>query len=131
MIVAATDIFIVPFVVPVLILSDANAVLILAIVPVTTKRVLVPVSVNPLAAVKPVIVLRLNVVPVGNVTKLIDVSKVAVGLNPLNTNPLASCPFVFTEKDLATGAVTLCPVAKNDNNKNKIVTNLFILLFYN
>ena len=96
MIVAATDIFIVPFVVPVLILSDANAVFIFAIVPVTTKRVLVPVKVNPLAAVNPVVVLRLNVVPVGNITKLIEVNNTSVEVNPLKVNPLASCPFVLT-----------------------------------
>jgi hypothetical protein len=35
--------------------------LILAIVPVTTKRVLLPLKVNPLAAVNPVVVLRLNI----------------------------------------------------------------------
>jgi hypothetical protein len=64
--------------------------LILAIVPVTTKRVLVPVKVNPLAAVNPVVVLILNVVPVGNVTKLIDVNKMSVEVNQFKTNPLAS-----------------------------------------
>jgi hypothetical protein len=40
--------------------------LILAIVPVITKRVLLPLKVNPLAAVRPVVVFNTNVVPVGN-----------------------------------------------------------------
>jgi len=51
--VAATDNKTFPFIEPVFIFRDANAVLILLIVPVITKRVLFPVNVNPLAAVNP------------------------------------------------------------------------------
>jgi len=109
--------------------KDANALLILAIVPVTTKRVLLPAKVNPLAAVRPVVVVRLNVVPVGGFTKLIDANKVAVELNPLKLNPLASCPFVDCKKDLESGADTLCPNPKNDVNKNNNVTIDFFILF--
>jgi hypothetical protein len=108
---------------------DANAVLILAIVPVTTKRVLLPAKLNPLAAVRPVVVVRLNVVPVGGFTKLIDANKVDVEVNPLNTNPLASCPVVDGKKDLESGADTLCPNPKNDVNKNNNVTIDFFILF--
>jgi len=103
--------------------------LILAIVPVTTKRVLLPAKVNPLAAVRPVVVVRLNVVPVGGLTKLIEANNVAVDPNPFNTNPLASCPFVDGKKDLESGADTLCPNPKNDVNKNNNVTNKFFILF--
>jgi len=100
-----------------------------AIVPVTTKRVLLPLKVNPLAAVRPVVVFNTNVVPDGGLTKLIEVSKVAVELNPLNANPLASCPFVDGKKDLESGADTLCPNPKNDVNKSNNVTNkCFIIL---
>jgi hypothetical protein len=104
--------------------------LIFAIVPVTTKRVLLPAKVNPLAAVRPVVVVRLNVVPVGGFTKLIDANKVAVEPNPLNTNPLASCPVVDGKKDLESGADTLCPNPKNEISK-KNITNNFFILFYN
>jgi hypothetical protein len=110
----------------VFIFREANAVLILVIVPVITKRVLLPLKVNPLAAVRPVVVFNTNVVPVGNSTKLIDANRVAVELNPLNINPLASCPFVDGKKDLESGADTLCPNPKNDVNKNNIKNNLFI-----
>jgi hypothetical protein len=81
--------------------------LILTIVPVTTNRVLLPLNVNPLAAVRPVVVVRLNVVPDGGFTKLIDANKVAVEPNPLNTKPLPSCPFVDGVNDLESGADTL------------------------
>jgi hypothetical protein len=64
-------------------------------VPVNTKRVLLPVNVNPLAAVRPVVVVILNVVPDGGLTKLIDVNNVS-DVNPLTINPLASCPEVLT-----------------------------------
>jgi hypothetical protein len=104
--------------------------LIFAIVPVTTKRVLLPANVNPLAAVRPVVVVRLNVVPVGGFTKLIDANKVAVEPNPLNTNPLASCPVVDGKNDLESGADTLCPNPKNEISK-KNITNNFFILFYN
>jgi len=104
--------------------------LILAIVPVTTKRVLLPAKVNPLAAVRPVVVVKLNVVPVGGLTKLIDANRVDVEVNPLNTNPLASCPFVDGKKDLESGADTLCPNPKNEISK-KNITNNFFILFYN
>jgi hypothetical protein len=104
-------------------------VLISAIVPVTTKRVLLPVKVNPLAATKPLFVSKKNVVPDGGFTKLIEVSKVDVALNPLNTNPLALCPVVDCKKDLESGADTLCPNPKNDVNKSNNVTNkCFIIL---
>jgi hypothetical protein len=99
----------------------------LAIVPVTTKRVLLPANVNPLAAVKPVVVFNTNVVPDGGFTKLIDASKLAVELNPFNTNPLASCPVVEGKNDLESGADTLCPNPKNDINKNN-VTNIFLII---
>jgi hypothetical protein len=108
---------------------DANAVLISTIVPVTTKRVLLPLKVNPLAAVRPVVVFNTNVVPDGGLTKLIDANKVDVEVNPLNTNPLASCPLVDCKKDLESGADTLCPNPKNDVNKNNNVTNIFFILF--
>jgi hypothetical protein len=108
---------------------DANAVLILAIVPVTTKRVLLPAKVNPLAAVRPVVVVRLNVVPVGGLTKLIDANRVDVEVNPLKLNPLASCPVVDGKNDLESGADTLCPNPKNVVVINKIVTNNFFILF--
>jgi hypothetical protein len=85
--------------------------------------------VNPLAAVRPVVVVRLNVVPDGGFTKLIDANKVDVEVNPLNTNPLASCPVVDGKKDLESGADTLCPNPKNDVVINKIVTNNFFILF--
>jgi len=103
--------------------------LILAIVPVTTKRVLLPANVNPLAAVKPVVVFNTNVVPDGGFNKLIDANSVSVELNPVNTNPLASCPVVEGKKDLESGADTLCPNPKNDVNKNNNVTNRFFILF--
>jgi hypothetical protein len=102
----------------------------LAIVPVTTKRVLLPANVNPLAAVRPVVVFSTNVVPVGNSTKLIDANRVDVELNPLNTNPLASCPFVDGINDLESGADTLCPNPKNDINKNNVTNKCFILFNY-
>jgi len=104
--------------------------LILAIVPVTTKRVLLPAKVNPLAAVRPVVVVKLNVVPVGGLTKLIDANKVAVDPNPLNTNPLASCPVVDGKKDLESGADTLCPNPKNDISENNVTNMCFILFNY-
>jgi hypothetical protein len=102
----------------------------LAIVPVTTKRVLLPANVNPLAAVKPVVVFNTNVVPDGGLTKLIDANRVSVDPNPLNTNPLASCPFVDGKKDLEFGADTLCPNPKNDVSKKHITNNFFILFYY-
>jgi len=95
--------------------------LISSIVPVTTKRVLLPLKVNPLAAVNPVVVFNTNVVPDGGLTKLIDANRVAVEPNPLNTNPLAVCPFVDGKKDLESGADILCPNPKNEINNNKIV----------
>jgi len=101
----------------------------LAIVPVTTKRVLFPVKMNPLAAVKPVVVFNTNVVPDGGLTKLIDANRVAVELNPLRLNPLASCPVVEGKKDLEFGADTLCPNPKNEISK-KNITNSFFMLFY-
>jgi hypothetical protein len=85
--------------------------------------------VNPLAAVRPVVVVRLNVVPVGGLTKLTDANRVAVEPNPLKLNPLASCPVVEGKKDLESGADTLCPNPKNDVNKNNNVTNKFFILF--
>jgi len=67
-------------------------------------------------------------VPDGGLIKLIDVNKVDVALNPLNTNPLASCAVVDCKNDLESGADTLCPNPKNDVSKSKnIVTNFFIL----
>jgi hypothetical protein len=107
---------------------DANAVLILAIVPVTTKRVLLPDNVNPLAAVKPVVVFNVNVVPDGGFTKLIDAKSVEVELKPFNTNPLASCPVVDGINDLESGADTLCPNPKNEISKKHITNSFFILL---
>jgi hypothetical protein len=100
----------------------------LAIVPVTTKRVLLPVNVNPLAAVKPVVVFNTNVVPDGGLTKLIDAKRVDVEVNPFNTNPLASCPAVDGKKDLESGADTLCPNPKNEISKKHITNSFFILL---
>jgi hypothetical protein len=126
--VAATDNATLPLTEPVFTFRDAKAVLIFAIVPVTTKRVLLPLKVNPLAAVKPVVVVRLNVVPVGGLTKLIDANKVAVEPNPLNTNPLASCPDVDGKNDLESGADTLCPNPKNEISKKHITNSFFILL---
>jgi hypothetical protein len=102
--------------------------LILTIVPVTTKRVLLPVNVNPLAAVKPVVVFNTNVVPDGGLIKLIDAKRVDVEVNPFNTNPLASCPAVDGKNDLESGADTLCPNPKNDVNKNSTTISFFILL---
>jgi hypothetical protein len=61
--------------------------------------------------------------------KLIDANKVDVALNPLNTNPLASCAVVDGINDLESGADTLCPNPKNDVNKNNNVTNKFFMLF--
>jgi len=104
--------------------------LILAIVPVTTKRVLLPLNVNPLAAVRPVVVVRLNVVPVGGLTKLIDANRVAVELKPLKLNPLPSCPLVDCKNDLESGADTLCPNPKNEISKKHITNNFFILFYY-
>jgi hypothetical protein len=95
--------------------------------PVKTKRVLLPLKVNPLAAVRPVVVVRLNVVPVGGLTKLIDANRVAVELNPLKLNPLASCPVVDCKKDLESGADTLCPNPKVDINKKAITIKYFII----
>jgi hypothetical protein len=109
-------------------LKDANAVLILAIVPVTTKRVLLPANVNPLAAVKPVVVFNTNVVPDGGLTKLIDANSVAVELKPLKLKPLASCPAVDGKNDLESGADTLCPNPKNEISKKHITNSFFILL---
>jgi len=102
--------------------------LIFAIVPVTTKRVLLPDKINPLAAVKPVVVFNTNVVPDGGFTKLIDANRVDVELNPLNTNPLASCPEVDGKNDLESGADTLCPNPKNEISKKHITNSFFILL---
>jgi hypothetical protein len=104
--------------------------LILAIVPVTTKRVLLPANVNPLAAVRPVVVFNTNVVPDGGFTKLIDANIVAVELNPFNMNPLASCPDVEGKNDLESGADTLCPNPKNDINENNVTNICFILFNY-
>ncbi len=109
------------------IFNDANAVLISAIVPNTTKRVLLPVRVNPLAAINPLFVSKKNVVPVDGLIKLIDANKVDVAENPVNTNPLPSCPFVDGINDLESGADTLCPNPKNDVNKNNITNRCFIL----
>jgi hypothetical protein len=114
----------------VFIFRDVNAVLTLAIVPVTTKRVLLPLKVNPLAAVNPVVVFSTNVVPDGGFTKLIDVNSVSVEPNPFKTKPLASCALVDWVNDLESGADTLCPNPKNDINSNKTTSNFFIL-FYN
>jgi hypothetical protein len=55
---------------------------------------------------------------------------VAVGANPLNINPLASCPFVDGINDLESGADTLCPNPKNEISK-KNITNNFFMLFNN
>ena len=131
MTVAATDNKTLPLTEPVFTFRDANAVLISAIVPVTTKRVLLPVNVNPLAATKPLFVSKKNVVPDGGFTKLIEVSKVDVALNPLNTNPLALCPAVDCKKDLESGADTLCPNPKNDVKRNNVTNNFFIILLLN
>jgi hypothetical protein len=84
--------------------------------------------VNPLAAVKPVVVVNTNVVPDGGLTKLIDANRVDVALNPLNTNPLASCPVVDGKNDLESGADTLCPNPKNEISKKHITNSFFILL---
>jgi hypothetical protein len=113
----------------VFIFNEANAVLILAIVPVTTKRVLLPLKVNPLAAARPVVVFNTNVVPVGGLIKLMEANRVDVELNPLNTNPLPSCPLVDCKNDLESGADTLCPNPKNEISK-KNITNSFFILFY-
>jgi hypothetical protein len=76
-------------------------------------------------------VFNTNVVPDGGLTKLIEVNNVDVALNPLNTNPLASCALVDCKKDLEAGADTLCPNPKNDINESKnIVTICFILFNY-
>jgi hypothetical protein len=95
-----------PVIEPVFTFKDDNAALILAIVPVNTNLVLLPIKLNPLAAVNPIVVLNTNVVPAGGDTKLTDANKVAVELNPVNSNPLASCPVVFTINDLGSGAET-------------------------
>jgi hypothetical protein len=124
----ATDKAILPLTEPVFTFRDANAVLISAIVPVTTNRVLLPLKVNPLAAVKPVVVFNTNVVPDGGLTKLIDANRVAVELNPLNTNPLASCAVVDGINDLESGADTLCPNPKNDIKRNNVTNRCFIIL---
>jgi hypothetical protein len=102
----------------------------LDIVPVTTKRVLLPGNVNPLAAVRPVVVLSVNVVPDGGLTKLIEANNIAVELNPLKTNPLASCPLAEGKNDLESGADTLCPNPKNEISKKHITNNFFILFYY-
>jgi hypothetical protein len=116
-----------PIVEPVFIFRDDNALLMLLIVPVTTNRVLFPLKVNPLAAVKPVVVVRLNVVPNGGLTKLIDVNNTAVELNPLNTNPLPSCPMVDCVNDFGSGLLIVCPNPNADTASNNIiVTNFFI-----
>jgi hypothetical protein len=60
--------------------------------------------------------------------KLIDANKVDVALNPLNTNPLASCAFVDGINDLESGADTLCPNPKNEISKKHITKSFFILL---
>jgi hypothetical protein len=88
-----------------------------------------PTNVNPLDAVKPDVVVRLNVVPVGGFTKLIDANIVAVELNPLNENPLASCPDVDGKNDLESGADTLCPNPKNDVKRNNVTNKCFILFY--
>jgi hypothetical protein len=59
---------------------------------------------------------------------LIDANSVAVELNPLKLNPLASCPVVDGKNDLESGADTLCPNPKNDVNKNSTTISFFILL---
>jgi hypothetical protein len=108
--------------------NDANAVLILAIVPVKTNLVLLPLKVNPLAAVRPVVVFITNVVPDGGFTKLIEANRVSVELNPVNSNPLASCPLVLTVNDLGSGAFTAYPNPKFTINKNKSVTIKFFII---
>ena len=97
-----------------------------AIVPVTTKRVLLPLKVNPLAAVNPVVVFNTNVVPDGGLTKLIDANSVAVELNPFKTKPLASCALVDCKKDLESGAETLCPFVTNEQS---VSSNIVIIFF--
>jgi hypothetical protein len=62
--------------------------------------------------------------------KLIDANKVDVEPNPLNENPLASCPVVDGKKDLESGADTLCPNPKNDISKNNVTNICFILFNY-
>ena len=57
-------------------------------------------------------------------------NRVAVELNPLRLNPLASCPDVEGKKDLESGADTLCPNPKNDINKKNTTNIFFILLDY-
>jgi hypothetical protein len=110
----------------VFIFRDVNAVLILAIVPVTTKRVLLPLKVNPLAAVNPVVVFNTNVVPDGGLTKLIDANSVSVETKPLKTKPLASCTLVDCVNDLEFGAETLCPFVTNEQSVN---SNIVIIFF--
>jgi hypothetical protein len=105
----------------------ANALFILAIVPVNTKRVLLPVKLNPDAGVRPVVVLMLNVVPAGACGKPIAQSKVAVELNPLKENPLASWLGVLIANDLGSGAVTDCPNPKIVTKDNKSVNNILII----
>jgi hypothetical protein len=91
---------------------------------------LLPFKVNPLAAIKPVVVVKLNVVPDGGLIKLIEVNKVDVAENPLKMNPLPSCAVVDGIKDLEFGADTLCPNPKNDVRENNINNKNLILFNY-
>ena len=66
---------------------------------------------------------------VDGLIKLIEASKVDVALNPLNWNPLPSCPVVDGKKDLESGADTLCPNPSTDIDKKNNVTSKFFILF--
>jgi len=69
-------------------------------------------------------------VPDGGLTKLKEVNRVDVELNPFKTKQPASCPEVDCKKDLESGADTLCPNPKNDVSKNNTTIN-FLILFNN
>lgn len=104
-----------------------SAMFMLDIVPVNTKRVLLPAKLNPDAGVSPSKRVILNVVPAGACGKPIAQRSVAVELNPFNTNPLASWLAVLIANDLGSGEVTDCPRTQMEfSNIKNMNTSFFI-----
>jgi hypothetical protein len=109
---------IVPFVAPVATVIAARAVFEFAIVPVHEICVLPPTKLYPYAAVKPVVVGRLKVVPAGGLTNPTETSRVALEPKPANTKSPGSWPDVLSASVGAAGAVT--DVAANAGRSDRL-----------
>jgi hypothetical protein len=101
-----------------------------AIVPVKTKRALLPVKVNPDAGVKPVVVVKLNVVPAGGLINPIDANNISVEVNPFKTNPLHACPLTFNSNFLEAGCVMDCAMDILLDNNINITTSSFLITLH-